>query len=124
MHMLSRKDLKSAELETIRASRNPTTVITASGEVQTNEEATAYVHDLELFVTVHILEDTPAVLSLGKLCEEHGCSYEWASGQKPPVTQNGKTILCKTEHVVPIVVAGLATGSSSSSASSSSTSSP
>ena len=32
-------------------------------EVQTNEEATENVHDLELFVTVQILEDTLAVLS-------------------------------------------------------------
>ena len=37
---------------------------------------------LDLFVTVQILEDTLAVLSLGKLSEEHGYSYEWASGQK------------------------------------------
>ena len=53
------------------------TVVTANGEVQTNEEAQVYVHDLELFVTVQVLEDTPAVLSFGKLCEEHGYSYEW-----------------------------------------------
>ena len=74
MHMLTRKDLNSAELETVRVSSNPTTVITANGEVHTNEEATVYVHDLELFVMVHIVEDTPAVLSSGKRCEEHGCS--------------------------------------------------
>ena len=46
MHMLSRKDLNLAELETVRVSRNPTTVITANGEVQTKEEATVYVNDL------------------------------------------------------------------------------
>ena len=40
MHMLSKKDLDSAELETMRTSRSPTTVMTASGEVQTREEAT------------------------------------------------------------------------------------
>ena len=68
MHMLSRKDLNSAELDTIRVSRNQTTVITANGEVQTHEGAQLHVHDLELFVTVQILEDTPATLSLGKLC--------------------------------------------------------
>ena len=33
-------------------------------------------------MTVQLLEDTPAVLSLEKLCEEHGYSYEWVSGQK------------------------------------------
>ena len=43
MHMLSRKDLNSVELETVRVSRNPTEVITASGEVQTSQEATVYV---------------------------------------------------------------------------------
>ena len=47
-----------------------------------NEEATVYVCDLDLFVTGQILEDTPAVLSFGKLCEDLGYSYEWASGQK------------------------------------------
>ena len=34
-----------------------------------------------------MLDDTPAVLSLGKLCEEHGHSHEWASGQKPHLTK-------------------------------------
>ena len=38
--MVSKKDLNSAELETMRTSRSPTTVMTASGEVQTREEAT------------------------------------------------------------------------------------
>ena len=66
MRMLSRKDQNSAELETARVSRNPTTVFTFNGEVQNNEEATVYVNDLDLFVTVQILEDTPAILPLGK----------------------------------------------------------
>ena len=30
-----------------------------------------------------VLENTPAVLSLGKLCDENGYSYEWINGQKP-----------------------------------------
>ena len=59
------------------------TVITANGEVQTNEEATVYVSELEKFLTMKLLEDTPAVQSLGKLCDEHGYSYEWINGQKP-----------------------------------------
>ena len=44
-----------------------TTVVTASGEVPTNEEAQVYVHDLDLFVTVQFLEERPAVRSHGKL---------------------------------------------------------
>ena len=62
VHMVSRKDLNSAELETVRISKNPTTVVTANGEVQTKEEATANVRDLDLFLKVVLLEDTQAVL--------------------------------------------------------------
>ena len=46
MHVLSRKGLDAAELETVPVSRNPTTVITANEEVQTNEEATVHVPNL------------------------------------------------------------------------------
>ena len=42
-------------------------VLTGNGKVHTHEEAQVYVHDLDLFVTVQLLEETPAVL-----CEEHG----------------------------------------------------
>ena len=82
MHMISKKDLNSSEMETVTTSRSPTTVITADGEVQTHEEATVYVKELDTFLTMKVLEKTPAVLSLGKLCDEHGYSYEWINGQK------------------------------------------
>ena len=81
MHMISKKDLNSAEWETVTTSRSLTTFITAHGEVQTHEEATVYVKELDKFLTMKVLEDTPAVLSLGKLCDEHGHSYEWINGQ-------------------------------------------
>ena len=65
-------------------------------------------------LTMKVLEDTPAVLSLGKLCDEHGYSYEWINGQKPHLIKNGIRIQCNTENFVPIVVPGLSTSSSSS----------
>ena len=43
-------------------------MVTANGEVQTNEEAQLNVHDLDLFARVQLLDETPAALSLGKLC--------------------------------------------------------
>ena len=106
-------------LETLRISRIPTSVVTANGEVQTNEEVQVFVHDLDLFVTVQILDDTSAVLSLGRLCEEHGCTSEWASGQKPQLTKQGKNIICKTETTVHLVVPGLSSNSGTSSSSTS-----
>ena len=107
MHMVSKKDLDKAELENVRISKNPIMVVTANGEVQTKEEATVCVRELDLFVTVMLLESTPAVLSLGKLCEEFGYSYHSTSGQKPHLIKNGKKILCDPSNHVPFVVLGL-----------------
>ena len=113
MHnMVSKKDLNSAELETMRTSRSPTTVMTANGEVQ-REEATVYVKQLNLFVKVMFLEETPAVLSLDKLCEDHGFSYHWTSSQKPHLIRNGKRIDCNISNYVPFAVPGLSASSSS-----------
>ena len=52
MHMLSKKDVSSDEMDPLLRSRNPTTVVIANGVRQTNEEAQVYIHDLDLFVTV------------------------------------------------------------------------
>ena len=82
MHMIRKKDLNSAEMDTL-TSCSPTIDITAREEVQTHEEATVYVKKLDIFLTMQVLEDTPAVLSLGKLCDENGYSYEWINGRKP-----------------------------------------
>ena len=112
MHMISKKDLNAAEMDTLTTSRSPTTVMTANGEVQTYEEATFHVKEFDIFLTVKVLEDTPAVLSLGKLCDEHGYSCEWINDQKPHLIKNGIRIQCNTENFVPIVVPGLSTSSS------------
>ena len=111
MHMISKKDLSDAEMDTLTKSCSPTTVITANGD----EEATLYVKELDIFLTMKVFGNTPAVLSLGKLCDENGYSYEWINGQKPHLIRNGIRIPCNTENFAPIVVPGLSASSSSSS---------
>ena len=115
MHMISKKDLSEAEMDTLTKSCSPTIVITANGEVQTQEEAIVYVKELDIFLKMKVLKNTPAVLSLGKLCDDHGYSYEWINGQKPHLIKNGIRIQCNTENFVPIVVPGLSSSSSFSS---------
>ena len=106
MHMISKKDLSNAEMDTLTKSCSPTIDITANGEVQTHEEAIVYVKELDIFLTMKVLDNTPAVLSLGKLCDENGYSYEWINGQKPHLIKDGIGIICNTENFVPIVVPG------------------
>ena len=118
MHMISKKDLSNAEMDTLTKSRSPTKVKTANGEVQTHEEAIVYVKELDIFLTMKVLENTPAVLSLGKVCDENGYSYEWIDGQKPHLIKDGIRIICNTENFVLIVVPGLSSSSSTSSSTS------
>ena len=105
MHVMSKTDLLSPEdLETVTVSRIPATLITANGSVDSFEEATVYVKDLDMFVMVQLLGDTPAVLSLGTLCEKNGNSHECKEGQTPNPLKNGKNVLCERDNIVPIVV--------------------
>ena len=105
-------------MDTLTKSCSPTIVIIANGEVQTHEETTVCVKELDIFLTMKVLENTPAVLSLGKLCDENGYSYEWINGQKPHLVKDGMRIQCNTENFVPIVVPGLSSSSSGSSSTS------
>ena len=81
MHMIRKKNLNDAEMDTLMKSCGLTIVMTANGEVQTYEEATVYVKKLDIFLTVKILENTPTILSLGKLCDEKRVflrMYQWS----------------------------------------------
>ena len=118
MHMINKKDLSDAEMDFLTKSCSPTIVITANGDAQTHEEATVYVKELNTFLTMKVLENTPAVLSPGKLCDENGYSCEWINGQKPHLIKNGIRIPCNTENFVPIVVPGLSSSSTGSSSTS------
>ena len=62
MHMISKKDLSDAEMDSLTKSCSPTIVIIANGEVQTHEEAKVYVKELDTFLIMKVLENTPAVL--------------------------------------------------------------
>ena len=115
IHMISKKDLSDAEMDILTKSCSPTIVMTANGEVQTHEEAIVYVKELDIFLTMKVFDNTPAVLSLGKLCDNNGYSYEWINGQKPHLIKDGIRIICTTENFVPIVVPGLSSSSSGSS---------
>ena len=94
----------------------------ANGKVQTRKEATEHVKELDLFVTVVFLEETPTVLSFGKLCEDHGYTYHWTSSLKPNLTKKGKRIYCSFSNYEPFVVLGITVSSSSTTPSSASSS--
>ena len=80
LHMMSKNALTSGERENTRKEKETAVIMTANGKAATTEEATVYVDDVDVFVTVMLLEDSPAVISLGFLCEGMGYSHEWKQG--------------------------------------------
>ena len=102
----AKMDLSDAEMDTLTKLCSPTIVLTANGEVQTHEEATVYVKELDIFLTMKVLDNTPAVLLLGKLCDENGYSYKWINGREPHLIKDA------TENFVPIVFPDLSSSSS------------
>ena len=83
-------------------------------KVQINVDAQVFVHGFDLFVTVQLLVETPAVLLLDFLCSKHGCSFEWKTAKLHNWPNNGKLITCTKDNFVLLVVPGLSSYSSSS----------
>ena len=104
-------------MDTLTKSCSPTIVMTANGEVQTHEEATVYVKELDIFLTMKVLENTPAVLSLGKFCDENGIPTN-GSMVKKHISLRTEFGSFATQNFVPIEVPGLSSSSSGSSSTS------
>ena len=60
-----------------RNTEKPCIIVTANevDESRQEEEATTFVNDCDTFICVNLVDDTPAVVSLGTLCEDMGFSY-------------------------------------------------
>ena len=63
MHMISKKDLSNAEMDTLTKSCSPTIVITANGEVQTQEEAIVYVKELAILDYESLRENDSSIVA-------------------------------------------------------------
>ena len=79
LHMMSKNVLTSGEKDTFRVS-------------ESTEDATVYVNDLDVFVTIMLLEDSAAMLSFGSLCEES--LHHWLEMEK--VMRCRSSVVCGT----------------------------
>ena len=66
MHIMSKKDLSNAEMDTLTKSCSPAIVITANGEVQTHGEATVCVKELDIFQSFAMKTGIPSNGSMVK----------------------------------------------------------
>ena len=79
MHMVSKKDLHSAELETMRTSKIRRRWWRPTARCKQEEKPRCMSKNWTWSWRLCFLKKTPAVLSL----EDHGYTYHWTSGRKP-----------------------------------------
>ena len=99
---MSKNEFAPGENRTIRRSKEPTFITSASGQAESTDEATVNVNDSDFLVIMMLVEDSPAVLTLGCLGEEMGYASEWKKEESPSLIKDGKVMRCKSENYVPI----------------------
>ena len=77
-------------------------VNTANGEIVVDKYVMVRVRELGITVKAMVLKDSPSVLSLGKLVDEHGFEYRWTKFKAPIlISEDGKIVKCRTANFVP-----------------------
>ena len=74
-------------------------VMMANGEVQTREEATVYVKQLDLFVKVMLLEEAPAVLFMVKSVRTMGIHTIGSAVQNHISSEMSRELIAKNPTV-------------------------
>ena len=70
-----------------------------------------------MFFAVHLVEDTPAVLSFGKLCKGRGYMMSGPVEVRPCLTKDENQTFCRSENFARLVVPGFSSSSTTTSSS-------
>ena len=89
----------------IRKSANPFPIRTANGVVPVTDEIELYVPSLDTVLCFYVLKNTPDLLSLGKLCRDHGVSVKWKGNDSGPlvIDEFGKPLDTYVSNQVPFI---------------------
>ena len=115
MHMLSKKDSSSDEMETLRSSRNHTTVGTSKKCKQTRKHKCMFTISICSWQCSYSKKRQQfyRLVSFVQNTDVHTRGKMW----KPRLTKHGETISWKVDNFVLLVIPGLSSSVSSSSAS-------
>ena len=77
------KYLRDEEKKTVRKTSRPVRLSTANGKIEVDTVVDIYIDELDVTVEAFVLEDSPPILSIGRLCKHHGFACVWAGDQDP-----------------------------------------
>ena len=88
--------------EIIKDAKKPIELVTANGKITVDKQAHTTVGPLHEEITPYVLDNTPAVISVGRRCTNEGYDFIWRSGKLPYFkTPDGHKIEFDLEHYVP-----------------------
>ena len=104
--LISKADIAKLK-KFIRQAERPITFITANGQTYANEVVDVFLQEFGDKISPYILNNTPAVVSVGFRCMEMGCSFVWPSGQDPYfILPDGNIVVCEVLDYIPYIRAG------------------
>jgi len=112
LHLVSRREMMTDQKESVQELERTVRLNTANGVIEANEFLPLDIPALGDTLDCVVLEDTPAVISVGERCEARGFGFYWPPYQQPffvlPGENGGKrtVVPLKTKRRVPFVVAG------------------
>ena len=97
--LVSRHMLHSDE---VSQSSKPVSLLTANGVFQANDQARVNVPMLGTDINPYVLEDSPAVVSVGQRCIDAGWSFHWPAYSRPYFKKpDGTKVKLEVEDYVP-----------------------
>ena len=102
LHMVARKSLSRKEQSSLRRTSEPLQLQTANGIVLAEWEVEVEIIPLKVKLWALVLDNTPSVLSLGRLIEDEKFSFSQKPGVTPFLYKAGmNNITCPMTHHVP-----------------------
>ena len=96
--------LRDINAKNCRAAEHPISLITANGSTEANEVADVKLPALPDPVQPYLLDQTPAVLSVGTRCVDQGYSFVWPADGKPMLVRpDDKVVELRVEGHVPVL---------------------
>ena len=72
-------------------SDRPIKLLTANGESSSHKQGKVFIPELGRTIDPYLVQDTPAVISVGMRCMNDGYDFVWRAGQKPYFVRKDKT---------------------------------
>ena len=81
-HLSSPSQLESSTMSAMKACSDDIRLATANGQVSPEGELDVHLPELGLDARLLVLKSCPRVLSVGRLVEDHGLEFHWATGRQ------------------------------------------